>query len=125
MSAQHAAHDLRLLRSGVALFAALIQAIDRAQHEVLLETYIFDFEGAGGDVARAMMAAAQRGRHNALIRMGDHVLVSASPELFFDVRGSTLQSRPMKGTIRRDVSISVSPMIPLSMNWISMICLPS
>lgn len=61
MSAQHAAHDIRLLRSGVALFAALIQAVDRAQHEVLLETYIFDFEGAGADVARALIRAAQRG----------------------------------------------------------------
>ncbi len=47
------------------------------------------------------MAEAQRGRYNALIRMGDHTLVSASPELFFDARGSTVQSRPMKGTIRR------------------------
>ena len=49
----------------------------------------------------ARMAEAQRGRYNALIHMGEHVLVSASPELFFDVRGNTVQSRPMKGTIRR------------------------
>ena len=34
MNAQHAAHDMRLLRSGVALFAALIEAVDKAQHEV-------------------------------------------------------------------------------------------
>jgi cardiolipin synthase len=53
--------DVQLLCSGVALFPSLIQAIHQAQHEVLLETYIFDFEGAGGDVARALMAAAQRG----------------------------------------------------------------
>jgi cardiolipin synthase len=61
MSAQHAAHDTRLLRSGVALFAALIHAVDLAQHEVLLETYIFDFTGAGADVASALIRAAQRG----------------------------------------------------------------
>jgi cardiolipin synthase A/B len=61
MSAQHAAHDMRLLRSGVALFAALIEAVDRAQHEVLLETYIFDFAGAGSDVAHALARAGQRG----------------------------------------------------------------
>ena len=61
MNAQHAAHDIRLLRSGVALFAALIKAVDRAQHEVLLETYIFDFAGAGGDVAHALARAAERG----------------------------------------------------------------
>ena len=61
MNAQHAAHDMRLLRSGVALFAALIEAVDRAQHEVLLETYIFDFAGAGSDVAHALARAGQRG----------------------------------------------------------------
>ncbi len=61
MNVQHAAHGMRLLRSGVALFAALIEAVDKAQHEVLLETYIFDFEGAGSDVAYALARAAQRG----------------------------------------------------------------
>jgi cardiolipin synthase len=49
------------LRSGVALFAAMIEAVDRAQHEVLLETYIFDFAGAGADVGQALVRAAQRG----------------------------------------------------------------
>ena len=61
MNAQHAAHDIRLLRSGVALFPALIDAFDQAQHEVLLETYIFDFAGAGADVGHALARAAQRG----------------------------------------------------------------
>ena len=61
MNAQHAAHDMHLLRSGVALFAALIEVVDKAQQEVLLETYIFDFAGAGGDVAHALGRAAQRG----------------------------------------------------------------
>ncbi len=49
----------------------------------------------------ARMAAAQRGRYNALIQTDNHVLVSASPELFFEVRGNTVTSRPMKGTIKR------------------------
>jgi cardiolipin synthase len=61
MNAQHAAHDTRLLCSGVALFAAMIEATDLAQHEVLLETYIFDFAGAGADVGKALVRAAQRG----------------------------------------------------------------
>ena len=60
MNAQHAAHDTRLLRSGVALFAAMIEAVDRGQHEVLLETYIFDFAGSGADVGHALVRAAQR-----------------------------------------------------------------
>ncbi len=61
MNAPHAAHNIRLLRSGVALFPALIEAVDLARHEVLLETYIFDFEGQGGKVAQALVRAAQRG----------------------------------------------------------------
>jgi cardiolipin synthase len=54
-------HDMRLLTGGVELFAAMVEAVDDAQHEVLLETYIFDFAGAGAEVARALMRAAQRG----------------------------------------------------------------
>ena len=54
-------HDIRLLTGGVDLFAAMVDAMDAAQHEVLLETYIFDFAGSGADVAYALMRAAQRG----------------------------------------------------------------
>ena len=62
MNPTHAhAHDMRLLIGGVELFAAMIKSIDDAQHEVRLETYIFSFEGAGADVALALMRAAQRG----------------------------------------------------------------
>ena len=61
MNADHVAHETRLLRGGVALFAALIDAFDHAQHEVLLETYIFDFAGAGTEVAQALARAAERG----------------------------------------------------------------
>ena len=52
---------MRLLTGGVDLFAAMVEAMDAAQHEVLLETYIFDFAGAGADVAHALMRAATRG----------------------------------------------------------------
>ena len=54
-------HDMRLLTGGVDLFAVMVEAMDAAQHEVLLETYIFDFAGSGADVAHALMRAAQRG----------------------------------------------------------------
>ncbi|WP_353140646.1 cardiolipin synthase ClsB [Limnohabitans sp.] len=54
-------HEMSLLTGGVDLFAAMVKAVDAAQHEVLLETYIFDFAGAGAEVARALMRAAQRG----------------------------------------------------------------
>jgi cardiolipin synthase len=54
-------HQLQLLQGGGELFAAMIEEIGRAQHEVLLETYIFDFVGAGADVAIALLHAARRG----------------------------------------------------------------
>ncbi len=55
------APQMRLLTGGVDFFAALIEAVDAAQHEVFLETFIFSFAGAGVDVAHALMRAAQRG----------------------------------------------------------------
>jgi len=52
---------IKLLRGGVDLFPALIEAMDAAQQEVRLETYIFDVAGAGADVAHALVRAASRG----------------------------------------------------------------
>ncbi len=56
-----AGNRLELLRNGEAYFPALIDAIDRARHEVHLETYIFADDAAGRDVAAALSRAAQRG----------------------------------------------------------------
>jgi cardiolipin synthase len=61
MAALAPGHQLHLLQGGVELFAAMIEEIARAHHEVLLESYIFDFVGAGADVATALVQAAQRG----------------------------------------------------------------
>ncbi len=54
-------HALRLLEGSREFFPALIEAIDSAQTEVLLETYIFDFTGSGSEVAYALERAARRG----------------------------------------------------------------
>ncbi len=54
-------HRLRLLKGGEAFFAQLIEAIAGARAEVLLETYIFDFERSAATVAAAIEAAARRG----------------------------------------------------------------
>lgn len=61
MSRQPGASEAHLLQCGVELFAAMIHAMHQAQQEVLLETYIFDFQAAGGEVAQALVQAAQRG----------------------------------------------------------------
>ena len=58
MSASRAASDLRLLCGGAEFFPSLIDAIDAAEHEVWLETYIFDFTAIGVTVAQALMRAA-------------------------------------------------------------------
>lgn len=51
----------QLLPGGEAFFASLVEAINAAQAEVLLETYIFDFRGSVIAVAQALERAASRG----------------------------------------------------------------
>jgi cardiolipin synthase len=60
-------HQLVLLEGSRELFPALIAAMDAAQHTVQLETYIFDFTGAGALVAEALVRAAQRGVHTQVV----------------------------------------------------------
>jgi para-aminobenzoate synthetase/4-amino-4-deoxychorismate lyase len=55
---------------------------------------------APADVFDALVAA-RHGRYHALIETPDWAIVSASPELFVDVRDGVITSRPMKGTARR------------------------
>lgn len=52
---------LTLLNSGAEFFPALITAINQARQEVHLESYIFEDDRTGRDVAGALMAAARRG----------------------------------------------------------------
>jgi cardiolipin synthase A/B len=54
-------HHIRLIEGGQAYFDALIAAIDQAQAQVQIETYIFDFHGAAAQVAEALERAASRG----------------------------------------------------------------
>ncbi len=54
-------HDLRLLSGGLQFFPALAEAIDAAEQEVMLETYIFDFAHSALAVAEALERAARRG----------------------------------------------------------------
>jgi cardiolipin synthase len=54
-------HRVQLLEGSRELFPALVEAIDAARAEVLLETYIFDFTATAADVAYALERAARRG----------------------------------------------------------------
>lgn len=46
-------------------------------------------------------AAMQRGQYSTLIHCGDRIIVSISPELFFETADNSVTMRPMKGTMRR------------------------
>jgi len=54
-------HQIRLIEGGQAYFEALVAAIDQAQSQVQIETYIFDFHGAAAWVAEAIERAGLRG----------------------------------------------------------------
>ena len=54
-------HQLTLLKGGGAMFPALVEAINGARAQVLLETYIFQFDRGVLAVAQALEAAAARG----------------------------------------------------------------
>jgi cardiolipin synthase len=54
-------HDVQLLQGSEAFFGALIEAMDAAQTQVRLETYILDFTGSGAEVAEALVRTARRG----------------------------------------------------------------
>ena len=54
-------NEVELLRSGAAYFPALVAAVDAAEREVWLETYILADDPAGRAVAEALVRAASRG----------------------------------------------------------------
>lgn len=56
-------NQLELLNGGSAFFPALLTAIEHAQHEIFLESYIFAEDAVGHAVIAALIAAAQRGVH--------------------------------------------------------------
>ena len=56
-----AGNRLTLIEGGRAYFPALEAACDAARHEIYLETYIFDDDAAGQQIAQALMRAARRG----------------------------------------------------------------
>jgi len=44
---------------------------------------------------------AQSSNYCAYIHTGEHSILSASPELFFHLKGDTITTKPMKGTVKR------------------------
>ncbi len=54
-------NDITLLETGLALFPALLAAIDAARYDVHFETYIFENDAIGQQVEAALIRAARRG----------------------------------------------------------------
>ncbi|WP_432720386.1 cardiolipin synthase ClsB [Jeongeupia wiesaeckerbachi] len=59
-------NHLTLLFNGADFFPALITAIDTAQYEIYLESYLFELDVVGTAVAEALMRAASRGVQTSL-----------------------------------------------------------
>ncbi|MDR0564893.1 MAG: cardiolipin synthase ClsB [Azoarcus sp.] len=57
----HQGNAVALLENGAAFFPALLDDIESAQHEILLQTYIFAADPTGRRVADALKRAAARG----------------------------------------------------------------
>ena len=93
-------------------------SIDRTQYDAAVhrikariadgDTYQINFTfrlraSFAGDPRSLMrrLAAAQAGQWGAYIDIGSHAICSASPELFFTLRGGRITCRPMKGTAPR------------------------
>lgn len=54
-------NDITLLQNGEAYFPAIISAFELAEHEIYLESYIFENDATGKLVAEALKHAAKRG----------------------------------------------------------------
>jgi cardiolipin synthase len=69
-------NQLTLLQNGEAYFPAIEAALDRAVHEIYLESYIFENDQTGRRIAAALRRAALRGAktHMLIDGFGSHRL---------------------------------------------------
>jgi cardiolipin synthase A/B len=74
-------HQVHLLQGTAELFPAMVAAMDAAQHDIRLETYIYDFTSTGADVGAALARAALRGVRVRLVVDG-----AGTPEIPADWR---------------------------------------
>lgn len=61
MTIYYSGNHVKLLRNGTEYFPAIEAAIQQAQHEIYLETYIYQHDVIGRRIAKALQKAAQRG----------------------------------------------------------------
>jgi cardiolipin synthase len=61
MTVYYSGNHVKLLRNGTEYFPAIEAAIQQAQHEIYLETYIYQDDVIGRRIAKVLQKAAQRG----------------------------------------------------------------
>jgi cardiolipin synthase len=81
---------LTLLENGAGYFPDLIASFDAAQREIHLETYIFEADATGREVAAALMRAARRGVVTRLLLDGFGSRTLA-PQLLGEMRGAGVE----------------------------------
>lgn len=89
-------------RRGVAAIRRLIARGDTYQVN-FTHRLTAPFEGDPAALFRDL-ARAQRGSYGAYLDAGRFAICSATPELFFELDGSRLEMRPMKGTAHRGLT---------------------
>ena len=82
--------------------ARIKQAIENGETYQTNHTIRLHSEFHGDDISYyTQLKKAQNANYSAYLNIGDFTILSASPELFFQLKDSTIHTRPMKGTIAR------------------------
>lgn len=97
-------HEIILLESGDAYFAALERAIDAARNTVFVETYILNDDASGRRIARALANAFERGVrvHLVVDGFGTPGFHGEVGDLLDACRGAVAVFRPERGALMFD-----------------------
>src|SRR5699024_4448125 len=83
-------------------FLKIMEAIRRGEIKQVNYTVPFDTTFNGNSyLYYKRLKKAQKASYNAYLQLGDLDIISASPELFFQVKNDEITVKPMKGTIHR------------------------
>lgn len=70
----------------------------------------YNFAGSFADLCSDLIFN-QSAQYTAIIKNGNKIIISLSPELFFEIKGRNIISKPMKGTSRRGIDLSSDSLI--------------
>ncbi len=106
-------NQITLLQNGEAYFPAIEAALDRAVHEIYLESYIFENDNTGRRIAEALRRAAFRGvkTHVLIDGFGSNSLPKTMVDYLEAAGVMVLKFRPKISpwTLRRQTVASLAP----------------